>query len=248
MIRELFQKVRRKSEQRAGDAFAEYWTGIVARLAAGEQLDPEAVVAAAELVGRGPDEVEKDVALFQSRCRLVAELRQVPAWQRESVKLQATVDQAASELREHQLRLQAVIDSAYQSKMQVDAQIDATRSHETDLARTCQNPALQSRERELTEQRRELLSKRQPLIESLGKGQGSLGGALEHAESQIEQFSDQAARGDDDARSHVARMKQLTNGYKVRIRQAESQLAELDEQLAQLDRELSEVRQQKLTP
>jgi predicted nucleic acid-binding Zn-ribbon protein len=248
MIRELFQKVKRKSEQRAGDAFSQYWTGIVARLAAGEELDPEAVVAAAESVGRDASAVESDVDLFRRRQQMAEELRQVPKWQTESVKLQATIDRAAAELREHQQRLQTIIDSAYATKMQVEARIDGTRSHETDLARTCPNPSLASRAQELSEQRKELLARRQPLIESLGKGQGSLGGALEHAESQLEDFSDLASRGDDDARRYIARLKETIQSYQTRIKQSQQQLSDIDEQIARLDRELSEVRQQKLIP
>jgi chromosome segregation ATPase len=249
MIRELFQKVKRKSQQRAGDAFSSYWQNVVARLAGGEDLDPEAVVQAAESVGRGPDEVEKDVALFQSRSRMVAELKQVPKWQAESARLQAVIDRQTAELNEVQARLGKSIAEAYESRKTIDAQIDSTRSYETDLARTCPNPELQSREQQLIAERKELLARRQPLIESISdSGPGSLGSALRHSESQLEDYSDLASRGDDDARRYIARLKETIQSYQTRIKQSQQQLSAIDEQLATLDRELTSIRQQKLIP
>jgi hypothetical protein len=249
MIQALFEKVRRKSQQRAGDAFSSYWQNVVKPLAERRELDEESVVAAAESVGRDAEQVEQDVALYLRRCQMNSELKAVPKWRAEATRLQATIDQASSELREHQQRLQTIIDSAYATKMQVEARIDGTRSHETDLARTCPNPALQSRERELSEQRRELLSKRQPLIESISdSGPGSLGSALRHCENQREEYQDLASRGDIDARQYVQRIKENVIAYETRIKLAQNQLNDIDEMIAQLDREIAQIRTMKLQP
>ena len=224
MIRELFQKVKRKAEQRAGDSFSQYWTGIVARLAAGEELDPEAVVAAAEAVNRDASAVESDVELFKTRSRMVAELKAAPKWQEAASRLQAQLDRLNAELNEAQSRLGKAIAEAYAQKQLAESQVDATIQHERDLVTSCPNPALTVRESELIGQRKELLARRQPLVESLGQGQGSLGGALSHAESQIEQFSDQAARGDTDSRQHVSKLKDYIAGYQARIKTARQSL------------------------
>lgn len=248
MIAELFRKVKRKAEQRASDTFGQYWESIIRPLAEGRDVDEEAIVQSAEAIGRNPEQVESDVELFRQRQKMADELKSVPAWQRESERLQAVIDKAAAELQGHQQRLQAIIDSTYAQRQEIENRISGCTQHATELANTCPNPSLASREQELTEQRKELLDRRRPLIESLSRGQGSLVGALEHAESQVAEFQDQASRGDDDARQYAARMRESVAGYKVRIRQSESKLAELDEQLSTLDRELAAIRQQKLNP
>jgi len=248
MIQELFKRVKQKQQQRAGDAFAQYWEGIVARLAGDEQLDAESVVAAAEAIGRDAQQVEADVALFRHRQRLSEELAAVPKWQAESAKLQATIDQAAAELRDHQTRLQAIIDATYAQRAEIENRIAGAAQHATELSNGCPNPELRIREQELQAQRRELQERRRPLAESLGNGPSTLGGALSHARQQLEQFEERASLGDADAREYCQRLKSNIAGYQQRIKQAQSQLNDLDEQLQKIDAELVAVRQQKLNP
>ena len=249
MITKIFERVRRKAEQRAGDSFSQYWTGIVARLAAGEELDPEAVVAAAESVGRSPEQVEQDLDLFRRRQQMVTELASVEGWQREAQRLQALIDRQTAELNEAQSRLGKAIAEAYSAKTAIESRINGTVQYPTELANTCPNPALTVRESELIGQRKELLDRRRPLIESVAdSGPGSLGSALRHAESQLEQFSDQAARGDTDSRQHVSKLKDYIVGYQARIKTARQSLSDIDESIAQLDRELAQIQNLKLQP
>ncbi len=246
MIQELFRKVRRKAQAKAGSEFEAYWQNVVARLAAGEQLDPEAVVESATAIGRDAAAVEKDVALFLRRQQIAQELAALPGWQRESAKLQAQLDRLNAELAEAQTRLGSQIQAAYAAKQAIDIQITGTAQFERDLVQSCPNPELAQRETELQQQRRELLERRRALVDAAADGgPGTLGSALDHARRQLEQYQE---RSDSDSRQHAEKLKGYIAGCKLRIRQAESQRADIDEQLAQLDRELVEVRNAKLIP
>ena len=248
MISELFKKVKRKAQAKAGSEFEAYWQNVIARLAADEQLDPEAVVESATAIGRDAEQVEADVELYRRRQQLSEELKSVPKWQSESAKLQATIDQAAAELRDHQTRLQAIIDATYAQRQAIEHQIAGAAQHATELANGCPNPELRIREQELQAQKRELQERRRPLAESLGNGPSTLGGALSHAQQQLEQFEDRASLGDADAAEYCQRLKSNIAGYRERIVQTQHQLNDLDEQLNQIDAELAAIRQQKLNP
>lgn len=250
MLKEIFNRVKRRTQAREGDAFNGYWQNVIARLANSEQLDDEAVVLSAESMGKTLEQVEQDVALYATRKRMADELAQVPRWRSEAARLQATIDQASAELQAHETRLRAIIDTAYRSKQALEAQLDGTIQHETHLAATCPNPGLAQREEQLNNELRQLNGKRQSMLSEIsGNEKNTPGWALRWAEQKLDEDKKvRAMYPDSVSRERVEQTQRQVDHYRAEVERYRKAIQDIDEQLQSLNQERAAIRKQKLNP
>jgi chromosome segregation ATPase len=243
-LQKVFSRVRAKQREGERDQFQTYWE-IVARVAHGESLDDGALVDAALAAGRDSDQMAKDCELYLRRERLARELEAAPAKAREAEKLARLIETKSAELIEIQQRLGGEIGSLYESKKLLEAEA-ATGQHRSELIASNPNPALRARLDELHARRRELLSQREPLLESARtRSQGSLLGALTSTEQQLEEWSEREGA---DAKQHAATLRDRLKAYRSRLAELEQQISNLDEQIAAADREAESVRLEMMKP
>lgn len=243
----ILDKIRTKKKEMVMSSHDAYYS-LLKDVASAKEVDADEAAAVIDAVGKTEDQFEADVITMERRFGWAVDLQSRRKLESQLPGLQAKLDAAKLALEEAVRRLTPVVNQAWDELNECQNRQTELIHVEGRLSGSCLNETLFTRERELTAQRKELLSKRSPLAEDLRAARAFAQTIVAYIDSTVTKVGGtykpevQAARVE--RRKYLAQQAQQES----LIAQLSAAVGRLDAELAPLDAEMTEIAKRKLVP
>lgn len=241
----IFQRVfaQKKTED---DAISDAYHSLLFDLASGKEVDEEDIKRLTVDAGKSEEECSRDLETMQQRIEKVAQKQKWLEVQKTSPGLQKKYDALRDELNETIARIQPQLISL---EWQIGAASDAGAQViwcDDYLNTHCLNQSLLEREQVVGEQRKELASQKNPLVDDLTKAKQH----LSYFNARLEKYEN---RKDgwvpkDSLAADYRELQAERDHWQSTVEQLQIAIRNIDELLSPLDDEIADIGRAKLMP
>ena len=243
----ILDRIREKKKEMVLSSHDAYYS-LLKDVASAKEVDADEAAMVLDAVGKTEDQFEADVQTMESRFGWDADLKARRKLESQLPGLQAKLDAAKLALDEAVRKLTPVVNLAWDELNDVQNRQTELIHVEARLSGCCLNETLLTRERELSAQRKDLLSKRSPLAEDLRAARAFAQTIQAYVDSTDAKVAStykpevQAARVE--RRKYLAQQEQQER----LIAQLAEAVSQLDTELSPLDAEMKVLANRKLVP